>query len=85
MKNKEQWFQLFLGQAHTLILYASLVCRIGHGIKSKPPVRTGSIKLNLFRAINLYPFSRKKSMHSREWLSLPHKQQLLKLLLLKNE
>ena len=44
MKNKEQWFQLFLGQARTLILYASLVCRIGHGIKSKPPVRTGSIK-----------------------------------------
>ena len=65
MKNKEQWFQLFLGQARTLILYASLVCRIGHGIKSKPPVRTGSIKLNLFRPINLYPFSRKKYAFKR--------------------
>ena len=85
MKNKQQRFQLFLGQARTLILHASLfVCRIGHGIKNKSPVKSSPIKLNLSRPINIYPFPRKKTMHSGEWLSLSHKQQLLKLLLLKN-
>ena len=62
MKNKEQCFLLFLGQASTLILHASLfVCQIRHGIKNKSPVKTSPIKLNLSKPINLYPFPRKKA------------------------